>query len=117
MVVNLDKWQTLPKAYQAIVNRACDAAHSWMLARYDSVNPPALKRLVAAGAVLRPFPQPVIEAAYKAAQEHFAEVAAKDQNFRRALDSTNAFSKEQAPWWQIAEHAYDSAIIASRGRV
>ena len=117
MVVNLDKWNALPKAYQAIAARACEAANSWMLARYDAVNPPALKRLVAAGAVLRPFPQPVLEASYKATQEYFAEVAAKDSVFKRALDSANTFSREQAPWWQIAEHAYDSAMIANRGRV
>ena len=117
MVINLDKWTALPKAYQAIVSRACEAANSWMLARYDAVNPPALKRLVAAGAVLRPFPQPVLEASYKATQEHFAELAAKDANFKRALDSANAFRKEQILWLQIAEHAYDNTIIASHGRV
>jgi len=56
MVANLDKWNALPKPYQAVLARACDAANSWMLAKYDAVNPPALKRLIAAGAVLRPFP-------------------------------------------------------------
>ena len=108
LVVNLEKWNALPKSYQAIVARACDAANAWMLAKYDAVNPPALKRLVAAGAVLKPFPQPVMEACYKAANEHFAEMAAKDAHFKKALDSANAFRKEQLPWWQIAEHAYDS---------
>jgi TRAP-type mannitol/chloroaromatic compound transport system substrate-binding protein len=117
MVINLDKWSALPKSYQAIVSRACEAANAWMLAKYDTVNPPALKRLVAAGAVIRPFPQPVLEACYKAAQEHFAELASKDLQFKRAFDSAKAFRKEQMPWWEIAEHAYDSMIIASRGRV
>ena len=42
MVVNLDKWSALPKSYQAIVARACEAANAWMLAKYDAVNPPAL---------------------------------------------------------------------------
>ena len=117
MVINLDKWNALPKSYQAIVSRACDAANSWMLAKYDSINPQALKRLVAAGAVLRPFPPPVLEACYKAAQEYFAELAAKDAQFKRAFDSAKAFRKDQLPWWEIAEHAYDSLIIAGRGRV
>jgi TRAP-type mannitol/chloroaromatic compound transport system substrate-binding protein len=116
MVVNLDSWNALPKSYQAIVARACDAANARMLARYDALNPPALKRLVAAGAVLRPFPQPVLAACYKAANEHFAEIAAKDALFKRALDSTSAFRKEQALWWQIAEHAYDSFTLGARGR-
>jgi TRAP-type mannitol/chloroaromatic compound transport system substrate-binding protein len=88
-----------------------------MLAKYDTVNPPALKRLVAAGAVLRPFPQPVLEACYKAAHEYFGELTAKDPQFKRGFDSAKAFRKEQVPWWEIAEHAYDNMIIASRGRV
>lgn len=116
LVVNLDKWNALPKSYQAILARACDAANIWMLARYDAVNPPALKRLVAAGAVLRPFSQPVVDACYKAASEHFAETAAKDAHFKKAFDSAQAFRKEQIPWWQIAEHALDSIMISVRAR-
>ena len=77
LVVNLERWNALPKSYQAIVARACDAASSWMLAKYDAVNAPALKRLIAAGAVLKPFPQPVMEAFYRATNEHHAELAAQ----------------------------------------
>jgi TRAP-type mannitol/chloroaromatic compound transport system substrate-binding protein len=116
MVANLERWNELPKFYQSILARACDAAQTWMLARYDALNPPALKRLVAAGAVLKPFPQPVLEASYKAANEHHAELAAKDAGFRRALESAKAFHKEQVPWWQISEHAYDGLLIGNRGR-
>ena len=47
LVVNLERWNALPKSYQAIVARACDAASLWMLAKYDAVNAPALKRLIA----------------------------------------------------------------------
>jgi TRAP-type mannitol/chloroaromatic compound transport system substrate-binding protein len=116
LVVNLDKWQTLPKPYQAIVARACDAANAWMLARYDAINPPALKRLIQAGAIVKPFPQPVMDAFYRAAHEHFADLAAKEPAFKKALDSANVFRKESLPWWQIAEHAYDGFLIGARGR-
>jgi TRAP-type mannitol/chloroaromatic compound transport system substrate-binding protein len=116
IVINLDRWNALPKSYQAIVARACDAANAWMLAKYDFINPPALKRLVAAGAVLRPFTPPVLEAAYKATLEYHAEIAAKDAHFKRALDSANAFRKEQVPWWQIAEYASDSILVNNRGK-
>lgn len=116
LVVNLEKWDGLPKSYQAILSRACEAANAWTLAKYDAINPPALKRLVAAGAILKPFPQPVLEACHKATSEHHAEMAARDAGFRRALESANGFRKEQAPWWQIAEHAYDGLLINSRGK-
>jgi TRAP-type mannitol/chloroaromatic compound transport system substrate-binding protein len=117
MVANLDKWNALPKPYQAVLARACDAANMWMLARYDAVNPSALKRLVAAGAVVKPFPQPVIDACYRAAGEYFAEVAAKDPHFKKAFESAIAYRKEQVPWWQIGEHALDGIAINARGRV
>ena len=116
MVVNLEKWNALPKAYQSALARACDAACSWMLAKYDSVNPAALKRIVAGGAVLKPFPQPVMEALYRATKDHAAELSGKDIHFKRAFNSMHAFRKEQLPWWEISEHAYDSFMQSTRGR-
>ena len=116
LLVNLDKWNGLPKSYRSIVARACEASNAWMLAKYDWLNPPALKRLVAAGAVVRPFPQAVMDAFYRAANEHFAELAAKEPQFRRAFDSVNAFRKDKVPWWEISEHALDGFIISARGR-
>lgn len=116
VVANLDAWSHLPKAYRSILARACESANSWLLAKYDAINPPALRRLIAAGAVLRPFPPAVLEACYKAAHEHFAEIAARDPHFKKALDSTTAFRREQMPWWTVADYAYDSFTISTRGR-
>jgi TRAP-type mannitol/chloroaromatic compound transport system substrate-binding protein len=117
LVVNLERWNALPKSYQGIVARACDAASLWMLAKYDAINPPSLKRVIAAGAVLKPFPQPVMEAFYRAATEHHAELAVKDASFKRALDSVNAFrNKEPLSWLQIAEHSMDTFMLSTRGR-
>jgi TRAP-type mannitol/chloroaromatic compound transport system substrate-binding protein len=116
MLVNSDKWNELPKAYRAIVLRACDAANAWMLAKYDWANPHAIKRLTAAGAIVRPFAPQIMDAFYRAANEHFAEVAAKDPQFKRALESANAFRKNNIPWWQMSEHAFDGFIISARGR-
>src|SRR4249920_423239 len=73
LCVNLEKWNALPKSYQSLVRQACDAANTWMLAKYDHVNAAALKRLIANGTVLKPFPIPVMDACYKAANELFAE--------------------------------------------
>ncbi len=111
MVVNLEKWNALPKPYQVILARACDASMAWMRAKYDTVNPPALKRLVGAGAVLKPFPQPVLEACYKATTEHLGEIAAKSIGFKKALDSMNAFRADHLAWRQVAEQAYDGFMI------
>lgn len=117
LLVNQEKWQALPKSYRAVLSRACEAATSWMLARYDALNGPALKRLVQAGAVLKAFPPPVMEAFHRAAGEHYAEIAARDAGFKRALESLSAFRKDHIQWLQVGEHAFDAFMIGARGRV
>src|SRR5262249_9095092 len=87
LIINLERWNALPKSYQTIVARVGAAASQWMLAKYDAMNAPALKRLVAAGVQLRPFPPAVMDAFYKAASDHHAEIAAKDVHYKKALDS------------------------------
>jgi TRAP-type mannitol/chloroaromatic compound transport system substrate-binding protein len=58
----------------------------------------------------------VLEACYKATMEYFTELAARDAHFKRGFDSASAFRKEQALWWQIAEHAVDSLLVGMRDR-
>ena len=116
LVVNLDQWAKLPKHYQAIVAQAAEAANTWMIAKYDTVNAPALKRLVAAGAVLKPFPVPVLEASYKTANEYYAEIASQNPLFKKALDSMNAYRGDQLLWWQIAEYSFDTFMITQRNK-
>jgi TRAP-type mannitol/chloroaromatic compound transport system substrate-binding protein len=116
LVVNTEQWNGLPKAYQRLLQDACEAANNWMLAKYDSVNAPALRRLIGGGAQLRPFAVPIMEAAYKAAQELYAEIAAGNPTFKRALDSMNAFRGEQLPWWQVGEYSFDTFMIHMRNR-
>ena len=67
--VNVKQWEALPKAYQAVFEAAAAQSNIWMLAKYDAENMPALRRLVAGGAILKPFPRDVMEAAYKASFE------------------------------------------------
>ena len=47
--INIDKWRGLPKGYQSLITSAAAAANLEMLARYDNLNPPAIKGLVASG--------------------------------------------------------------------
>jgi TRAP-type mannitol/chloroaromatic compound transport system substrate-binding protein len=114
--INLAKWNELPKSYQAVVKAASDTAHNWMQARYDSVNPAAVRKLLAAGAQLRPFPPAVMEACYKATNETYAEISAKNADFKKIHDHMIAFRGEQYYWWQIAEYGFDSFMVRARSR-
>ena len=96
LLVNRQKWDELPKSYQAIPCQACEAANNWMLAKYDAVNAQALRRMVGAGAELRLFPQPIMEASLKAANELYAELSEKSPDFKRAYDSMVAYPCRRA---------------------
>src|SRR5918992_5273093 len=91
LVINQEQWNKLPKHYHRIVQDACEAANNWMLAKYDAVNAPALRRLVSGGALLRAFPTPIMEASYKAAHELYDQIAGTNANFKKALESLTAF--------------------------
>jgi TRAP-type mannitol/chloroaromatic compound transport system substrate-binding protein len=113
-IFNLEKWNQLPKNYQAILLAAGQESGVWMTAKYDAENPIALKRLAAAGAILKPFPQDVMDASWKAANELYAELSAKNEWFKKMYDSVVAFRSDQYLWWQVAEYTMDSYMIKYR---
>ena len=114
--INLAKWEELPKHYQAALRAAGAYATTQMTAKYDVQNPAALKRLVGAGAQLRPFPQEVMEASLKASNELYAEISAKNPEFKKAIDAMTAFRNDQYLWWQVAELTFDIFQVRSRAR-
>jgi extracellular solute-binding protein (family 7) len=65
--VNLDKWNALLKAYRSILEEAGLYANNWMIAKYDELNPAALKRLLANGVKLYGFSPAIMEARFNAA--------------------------------------------------
>ncbi|UWU95823.1 TRAP transporter substrate-binding protein [Bradyrhizobium sp. CB1015] len=113
---NLEKFNALPKNYQAILTNAMATANSWMAARYDMQNPAALKRLVAGGTQLRPFTNEVLEACLKATNELWAEISAKNADFKKSIDAMQAYRSDGYLWWQVAEYTYDTFMIRSRTR-
>jgi TRAP-type mannitol/chloroaromatic compound transport system substrate-binding protein len=106
--VNLDKWNALPKHYQAILEQAGALANNWVLAKYDMVNPPALRRLLANGTKLHGFSPPIMDACFKAAKELHGEIAATNDSFKKVYDSMTGFSNNAYQWFQVAEIGYDN---------
>ena len=113
---NLEKWNSLPKNYQAILTNATAHANTWMNARYDMQNPSALKRLVAGGTQLRPFTNEVLEACLKSTNELWGEISGKNADFKKVYDSMRAFRNEEYLWFQVAEYTFDNFMIRARAR-
>jgi len=108
---NIDKWNALPKNYQAIVEHAAAAANQWMVAKYDLVNPPALRRLLAGGTKLHAFSPAIMDACLKAAHELHDEIAKTNESFKKVYDSMNGYMKPGYSWFQVAELNYDSFMV------
>jgi TRAP-type mannitol/chloroaromatic compound transport system substrate-binding protein len=106
--VNLDKWNALPKHYQAVLEQAGHYANTWMMAKYDLLNPPSLKRLLAGGTKLRAFSPEIMAACFKSAKELHEEIASTNASFKKTYDSLNTFTNNGYQWFQVAELGYDS---------
>ena len=113
LLVNIKSWEALPKEYQAILEAACAEANISMLAKYDTLNPAALKRLIGNGVQLRPFSNEIMAACYKAANEVAAEISAKNANFKKIYEAMVKFRNEQVQWFSIAENRYDNFMVAA----
>jgi TRAP-type mannitol/chloroaromatic compound transport system substrate-binding protein len=115
-LINLAKWNELPKVYQSMMQVAAGDAWGSVIGKYDYANPPALKKLISQGAVLRPFPQPVLEACYNAAQEVYAEHMKTNALFKKMHESLIPYRNDWFGWQQVAEFGFDSFMMRMRTR-
>ena len=116
VMFNLGKWNELPKHYKAIATAAAAYANVDMQAKYDARNPGALRRLVGGGAQLRPFPNEMLDACFKAANELYDEISSKNADWKKVYESYRAFRTEQYLWFQVAEYNFDTFMIRARAR-
>jgi TRAP-type mannitol/chloroaromatic compound transport system substrate-binding protein len=108
---SLEKWRELPKPYQAAVKTAAALANTTMMARYDTQNPAAIKRLAIGGAEPRPFTEAVLDACFKAANEVYADICAKNPTFKKVYDAMLAVRGDGYLWFQLADHTFDTYMM------
>jgi len=111
--VNLKQWEALPAEYKAIFEAACAEANIDMLAKYDALNPAALKRLVGHGVQLRPFSKDIMNACHQAANEVYAEESAKNPKFRKIHDAWKVFRDDQILWFRVTEQNFDNYMATA----
>ncbi|MDY8108570.1 TRAP transporter substrate-binding protein [Fulvimarina sp. 2208YS6-2-32] len=109
--INLEKWNALPKNYQSLLTAACQAANCDMLADYDYKNPAAIRRLVNEGAKLRSFSQDVLQAAYEASKEIYADISASNPKFKEIYENQQAFKRDAYLWAQLSEYTFDTFMM------
>lgn len=112
--INKAKWEGLPAQYKGAIAAAAEAANCDMLAKYDAVNPAAIRSLVAKGTQLRPFSPEILQAAFEAATSTYSEIAASNAKFKKIHDNYMSFRKDAFLWLQIADYGYDSFMMTQQ---
>ncbi|MDB5370492.1 MAG: transporter substrate-binding protein [Roseomonas sp.] len=107
-MANQAAFDALPASYKAALEVACAEVDLDMTARYDAGNPLALRRLIAAGAQLRPWPREVMAAAWKATHELYDETSAKNPTFKKIWESYRKFREDEYAWFRVAENSFDN---------
>ena len=108
LLANKTAYEALPDLYKYALETACTEQDSEMLARYDHLNPIALRRLVAAGAQLRFWPRDIMQAAWNASNEVYAETSARNARFKKIHDAYMPYRNELYQWFRVAENSYDN---------
>jgi TRAP-type mannitol/chloroaromatic compound transport system substrate-binding protein len=114
LYVNDKAWAALSAENKAIVEAAASHAHVVMQAKYDALNPNALKQLVAGGTKLHRFSKDVMDGAFKAALELYAEIGGKNPNWKKVYDDYAKFRADQNLWFRFAEAGFDDFMQSQR---
>jgi TRAP-type mannitol/chloroaromatic compound transport system substrate-binding protein len=114
LYVNKKAYDGLSSEYKAIIEAAAAYAHIDVQAKYDYRNPGALKTLVGQGTKLLPFPNDVMPAAFKAAEEVYAELSASNPAWKKIYTDYAAYRREANLWFRFTEARFDTFMQAQK---
>lgn len=114
LYINDKAFNALSSENKAIVNAAAAYAHNMMQARYDVLNPVALRQLALSGTRLLVFPKAVMEAAFDASQQLYADLNAANPRWKKVYTDYAAFRKESNLWFRFAEAQFDRFMQSRR---
>lgn len=112
--INTKAWDALSAEYKAIVESAAAVAHIDMQGRYDAKNPIALKQLVGSGTKLFRFPKDVMDSAFKESMAIYAELSAKNPNWKKVYEDYANFRRDQNLWFRFAEAGFDDFMQSQK---
>lgn len=113
-LINQKAFNALSSEYKAIVEAAAAVAHIDMQAKYDARNPTALRQLVGSGTKLHPFPNDVLELAFKEAMALYEELNAKNPEWKKIYADYSKFRADSNLWFRFTEARFDSFMQAQK---
>jgi TRAP-type mannitol/chloroaromatic compound transport system substrate-binding protein len=110
---NKAAYESLPKDLQHIVDGVCMENELWTLTQFDAQNGAALQTLLNQHQVqLIEFPEAVLSALRKLAEDVLEEEAAKSPMAKKVNESFKKFQKIVGSWGHISEQAYFNSIVS-----
>ncbi|MDB5883820.1 MAG: transporter substrate-binding protein [Ramlibacter sp.] len=106
--INQKAYDALSAENKAIIESAASHAHIVMQARYDAVNPAALKTLVGSGTKLHAFPTDLMNVAFKESMAVYDDLNAKNPDWKKIYADYSTFRADQNLWFRFTEMGFDS---------
>jgi TRAP-type mannitol/chloroaromatic compound transport system substrate-binding protein len=98
LLVNKEQWDGTSDAQKALIETTCTAATLRGLAEGEYKNGAVLRQLQEQGINVGQIPREILERLKEVSDEVLAEEAANDADFKRILESQNAFQQDFALW-------------------
>jgi TRAP-type mannitol/chloroaromatic compound transport system substrate-binding protein len=114
LMVNQKAYDALSSENKAIIEAASTLAHVDIQAKYDAFNPGALKQLAAQKTKVLPFPKEMMDVAFKHAQDVYAELNAKNANWKKVYEDYAKFRADANWWFRFGEARFDSFMQAQK---
>lgn len=114
LYVNDKAYEGLSAENKAIIQAASTYAHVEMQAKYDSRNPKAIKELIAEGVKLQQMPKDIMDAAFKASEELYAELSEKNANWKKIYADFAIARRDMNQWFRVTEFGFDSYMQSQK---
>ena len=106
MMINKEKWESLPDDLQEIVKNAAEAENQHIYDEFTARNAEALKQLVDEhGTQLRRFPDEVLTKLYETSEQVIQDLVAGNDQARRIYESYRDFRDSVVPYVAVAEQS------------
>ncbi len=107
MIINKDKYESLPDHLQAILTTAIARLKSWTLDHFEAKNAKYLQKIIKENKVeIRRFPNDVLRLLKTKTKETLEELAAADEQTQRVYQSFKDYSKKMNAWAELSEASY-----------
>ncbi|MFM7091054.1 MAG: TRAP transporter substrate-binding protein [Bacteroidota bacterium] len=106
IIINKEKFESLPIDLQAIIKAASSYCGTWLHDQMEAKNANAYAELLKKGVEIRTFPPDVLTELRKLTKEVIQELVDKDAFTKKVYESYHSFQEKANTYSQIAERAF-----------